>query len=519
MRPEVEPLVRGRGARPILLAASAGLLASAIASVLYPPLPIAHDEFAYLLAADTFARGRLANPTPPAWEALETMHVLMQPAYGAKYPPGQGLVLALGLVLGAPLLGVWVASGFAAGAVAWMLAAWVRRPWATVGALLFALHPVVALGWGASYWGGALACAGAALAWGAAPRVVLRGSRGAGAALGVGVGLLALSRPFEGLVALAPLAVLLALALLRRRVPARARPARALGPALLALAPCALLVGLHARAQTGSFLRLPYQEHYERHEVVPVWLCASPREEPAYRHEVLRTFYTRSSAREFRARQSAEGFLAGMGEKVELYGGSFAGAAWPLLLVGLLVRRRDARVRVLAAASLLAVLALALETFELTHYAAPFVPAALALWLAGADRLWGLWRGRLVVRTLVVLVLLAGWLPVAARARELAERRAASPLVRRPALQGELIELAAERGRRALVFVRYAPEHNPHVEWVHNGADPARAPLVWARSRGEEEDRAVLAAYPGRIAWLLEPDREPLAPRPYLRED
>src|SRR5688572_4454909 len=225
----------------LLLCASLSFAGSAGYAVLVKwPEPSIHDEFSYLLAADTFRQGRLTNTPHPMWRFFESFQIIQQPTYASKYPPAQGLVLAAGWALaGDPVVGLWLGAALMTAATWWMLRGFLPPRWALVGGLITAAHFGMTSYWTHSFWGGCVPAMGGALVAGALPRIRRLDRLRDSAMLGLGLAILANSRPFEGLLLALPAAFMLVPEVIRRARSGRRRRALSrliLPPALVLLA-------------------------------------------------------------------------------------------------------------------------------------------------------------------------------------------------------------------------------------------------------------------------------------------
>jgi hypothetical protein len=502
----------------ILFAFALALAASAApALVIGLPEPGTHDEFSYLLAADTFAHGRLTNPTHPLWPHFESMHILQRPSYMSKYPPGQGLVLALGqLLTGQPIVGVWFSLALACAAICWMLRAWLPRRWALLGGVLAALA-LAPTSWGQSYWGGAVAALGGALLFGSLRRVLRRPRWRHGLCLGIGLTILANSRPYEGLVSSLPAAVVLAAWTWRRRRGQDRWAVVAVAlPALLVLAAAGGWMAWFNYRVTGDPLRMPYQAHDAAYAAAPVFFWQAVADPPPqYRHGALRDYYAGWELPRFLRKRAGFGLNESALLKLWLFAKFFLAPAFVIPLLALARSCRDRWMGFAALTCGLTLLALTQTLYLHPHYLAPVTGLVFALAAGGLRYLqpWQ-WRGRPVGRRLVggtvaLHVAFVG-LPVLTTA-----------LLPTPALhaRAELLARLQGLGGRHLVVVRYGPAHCCHDEWVYNAADIDGAPVVWAREMDSSDNRALLDYFKDRQAWLLEVDEEPAPLRPYPQPD
>jgi hypothetical protein len=112
---------------------------------------VAHDERAYLLQAEIFASGRWTAPSPPIAAFFEQMHVFIEPAVFAKYPPAHALTLIPGIWLGLPGLMPALLTGIAGALVFW-LARRLANEWTALLTWWLWTTAWATLIWSASYF-------------------------------------------------------------------------------------------------------------------------------------------------------------------------------------------------------------------------------------------------------------------------------------------------------------------------------------------------------------------------------
>lgn len=524
-------LARRRGLGVAAVGISAFLLRLALLPFVPVPLPFVPDDFSFLLAADTFAHGRLANPTPPMWIHFESIHISMQPTYMSMYFPAGGLVLAAGKVLfGSPWFAILVVTALMCAAICWMLQGWLPPGWALLGGALAILRIGLFSYWINSYSAASsLAALGGALVLGAVPRLTRKPRARDAILLGVGAGLLVLSRPYEGLLLCLPVALYLCQwALTAKNLPSPAKLARLGALSLLITLVAVAWLGWYDYRVFQSPFTLPYAVNRAQYAMAPYYVWQSPHAAPAYHHEAMRRFYTFNELGAFQKIHSVTGFLPQTLAKLVRTFEFFAGV---LLLVPLIMIRRvlrDRRVRFLVLGTVVLAAGMAIENYLIPHYLAPFTAAFYAIGLQAMRHL-RVWRpgdqpvGATLVRLIVVsCLLLAALRPFAGPLRLALAQWPASFWTDRwsgPDHFGtERARVQADFERmpgRQLVLVRYSDRHNPLDEWVYNAADINDAKVVWAREMDSNDNRELIGYFRDRTVWLVEPDSLPATVSPW----
>jgi hypothetical protein len=495
-----------------------GVLSLAINAALslfgYMPQPEVHDEFSYLLAADTFAHGRLANPVHPLWVHFESIHINQLPTYASMYPPGQGFFLAVGQVItGYPIVGAWIGVAFGCGAVAWMLFAWIPPRWAMLGGVLAAFHPLV-LEWGQNYWGGGVAMGGGALVLGAFRRLIpVPRSRDA-VIMGIGIAVLANTRPYEGFVLSGLLCAVFGIYMLTGGRPDYRTMLKSVAlPMFAVLLPVAIWMGYYNYRVVGKPLLMPRLVNHHTYMMAPVFLWQEPAPQPHYRHRAMRDFHVGWEMSDYLAQRSLLGRVSWGWDKATRLAGEYArswGLAVPLIVLPWVFwRDRWMRIAVLLLAFF--AVALLLVVWVLAHYAAPVMGLFLVVSLE-CMRFLSAWRwrgksiGRWVTGTAIGLCFLSGVLACS----KLVGKRTAEPSF--GTLRAHILSRLEQTGGKHLILVRYRPDHNPHLEWVYNAADIDRAPIVWAREMDTDQNAKLLEYFKGRHVWLFEADELRISP-------
>jgi hypothetical protein len=465
---------------------------------------VAHDERAYLLQAEIFASRHWTAPSPPFAAFFEQMHVFIEPAVFAKYPPGHALALVPGIWLGLPGLMPALMTGIAGTLVFW-LARRLANEWTALLTWWLWTTAWATLIWSASYFSETTSTAMWLIAVWATVRWLDSGRSAellcVAAALAWGFN----ARPLT----MAVLALPLAFVILRRIVSTKtwktlAAPV-ALGAALLALAPL-------WHQQTLDDWRLDPYSYYSR--------VYFPFDKPGFgvdpapplRPLVAEVAAVGEWSRDVHARYTLSSLPLAFAQRLIAIlvwcADGWRLALVPLVLAAALRARGAERAGVCTIAlTLLAYLIFAHPPIWIVYYVEvlPILYFLAARELGRAVHTFGglepaasvRWAASAANASLAITLLLFPFgvndlrrVRAAADARNSFHRAAAAAIARLPP-------------EKAIVFVSYPPGQNPHLGLTRNEPDlpSARRWIVYDRGARNAELRALA---PGRLAYRLD---------------
>jgi hypothetical protein len=500
------------------------------------PLPKIHDEFSYLLSAETFSKGRLTNPPHPVWTFFETFQVIQQPSYQSKYPPGQGVQLAVGIWLGHPIHGVWLTLCLWAMALFWMLqGAGIPRHWSFLWSVIGIAQYGVFSYFGHSYWGGSLFGLAGTLVFGAALHA--RGDRfSIPTLINMGLGLLIMinTRPFEGLIFCVFPLLFFFVNIFKSENLNKSTKVLALSVVLIFVGVGIGLHGYYNKQVTGKWSVMPYSVYQKEYMPgYPQFVFEKAGDIKKSRHrefDVLQSLYTNSN-RPLTPEQYVH-YLVGNIEN--LFASFFPGIWLVAAFFSLLAAWKSTGMErrwgwgTLCTASVVIALSSSANRATWLHYFSAWLPVAVFILADGVqqsrkmvndDKPLSNFLIMLVLAQFLLLCLLTFFSGTGYRTRTEADPLFVKNVIdqmqtdkakggdfRLPKkyIEQTLMDKTKEDGIKHVVMVRYGKNHQVHDEWVYNGADMDSQDVVWARWISDEDNKPLVEYYGNRNKWILD---------------
>jgi len=410
-----------------------------------------------------------------------------------------------------------------------MFQGWLPPFWALLGAFLAVIRLGTFSYWANSYWGGTVAALGGALVLGSLPRIKRYQHVRDVLLMGVGLALLANSRPYEGLFFSIPIIFALLAWIIRQREHRLLKTLRKVAlPLVITLCATAAAMLYYFWRVTGSPFHTPYLINLATYNPVPFFPCESIKPWPGYHHSVMQRFYSGWSLKVYLTARNYP-FLSAI-VKMEMFSFFFLGPLFmlPFVMLGFVLPREFSfkdvarKTRFFLLIACVTMFAILLPVFANPHYAAPLVCVIYALLVTALQRIRH-WRcrgkptGPAIVRSVPTVAIVLLLFSAAAPALHIQngpkpETRCfyCSELLSRAQIQAQLEHLPGGQ----LVLVHYSPKHSPMEGWVYNRADIDRSKVVWANDMGPQ-NQELIEYFKDRKVWLVEPDTSPAKISPY----
>lgn len=473
------------------------------------PLPVIHDEMAYVLQSRIFASGHWSLPSPPLPAFWEQPHVLVEPSLAAKYFPGHALVLSIGSLLGwAALMPLVLQS--AAAVLLYVLARRVAGGLVAFAAWIIWLTAPIVLHFGPTYYSEATTVVCWLVGW----ACLLEWHERRRLPWLLGVAFCAawcfITRPLTGVAYAIPIAFVVMRDIIAGKHWRQLVLATLLGGAVLGIIP------LWSARTTGDWRTTPlllYTKQYMPYDVPGFGLITTPPAlEISPQLGYLNQAYARWHVRHLPSTLPAI-FVQRLKPLSESVWGLSRGVLVVFALIGVVVLDGVTGFALASAAGLF-LLYLAFATppgWTLYYYEA--VPALAFLTAAGLARAVAMfgrprrtapsasyawtsprWALPLAVGAVMVSVPVVPALKLV-RAEHVRSQRVLNEFDAVP---------RAIPDERALLFVHYKPTHDPNVSFVRNSLSPSGERVWVVRDRGPQENARLMATAPERVAYIFD---------------